>query len=152
MVLATVTWDGGAGDFTWLSAANWSNDTVPTSADDAVIPDLVGTPTINIGTSTSVRSVASAEKISVTAGTWTVAQNSALNAGLDIAGSAVVRLSGTLNGAVDNGGTLDLFGNNVTIVGAMTGSGVITNTGVAVPATLTVDGTGSFGGIIQNGV
>ena len=119
MVLATVTWDGdvganwasalnwdgGAGNFTWLSAANWSGDTVPTSGDDAVIPDLVGTPTIHIGTSTSVRSVTSAEKILVNSGTWTVAQNSSLNAGLDI-GGATLSVGGvfTIGGVSDWGG------------------------------------------------
>jgi hypothetical protein len=34
----TRTWDGGAPDDNWNSADNWSSNTVPTSADDVVIP------------------------------------------------------------------------------------------------------------------
>lgn len=35
---ATVTWDGGAGDGSWHSAANWSGDVSPDAADDVVVP------------------------------------------------------------------------------------------------------------------
>src|SRR5262245_14360908 len=36
-LLATVTWDGDAGDNNWQTAANWSNDSLPTTGDDVVI-------------------------------------------------------------------------------------------------------------------
>ncbi len=39
-VLATVTWDGGAGSQFWEDAANWSANALPTAADDVVIADL----------------------------------------------------------------------------------------------------------------
>ena len=36
-VLAIVTWDGEAGDDLWMTPANWSTNTVPSTADDVVI-------------------------------------------------------------------------------------------------------------------
>ena len=36
-LLAAVTWTGGAGDNNWDTAANWSTDSVPASADDVTI-------------------------------------------------------------------------------------------------------------------
>ncbi|MCU0707282.1 MAG: right-handed parallel beta-helix repeat-containing protein, partial [Pirellula sp.] len=39
-VLATITWDGGAGTPLWEDAANWDTNALPGSADDVVIPDL----------------------------------------------------------------------------------------------------------------
>src|SRR5687768_16218723 len=38
---ATITWDGGAHDFQWSSAANWSGNDEPTIADDVVFPATV---------------------------------------------------------------------------------------------------------------
>ncbi|MEK9144671.1 MAG: hypothetical protein AAB339_03570, partial [Elusimicrobiota bacterium] len=34
---ASVSWDGGAGDGNWYSAANWSPDGIPAPADDVLI-------------------------------------------------------------------------------------------------------------------
>ena len=41
-VLATVTWDGGAGTESWFDAANWDNDVVPQQEDDVVVPSDSG--------------------------------------------------------------------------------------------------------------
>ena len=38
LLLAAVAWDGGAGDNLWSSAANWSGDVLPGSADQVTIP------------------------------------------------------------------------------------------------------------------
>ncbi|MEJ7590084.1 MAG: autotransporter-associated beta strand repeat-containing protein [Planctomycetaceae bacterium] len=70
---------------------------------------------------------------------------------LSIANSAVVIAGGTFNGAVSDGGTLDLNGNGFSIVGALTGLGTVTNTALSGTATLTVDGTATFAGVIQDG-
>ncbi len=66
-LLAVVNWDGGAGTFNWTDANNWDNNLVPTSVDDVVISDLVGTPTIliPISSSATAKTVTSAEKVSV---------------------------------------------------------------------------------------
>ncbi len=34
---AVVTWDGGGGDTSWINGANWSNNAVPTNADQVTI-------------------------------------------------------------------------------------------------------------------
>ena len=70
---------------------------------------------------------------------------------LEITNSAVVQASGSFTGNVSDAGTLDLDGNNVSIVGAFTGSGIVTNSAASGTATLSVNGTGTFGGVIQNG-
>jgi hypothetical protein len=44
---AAVSWDGGAGTSNWFDALNWSNDLVPTAADDVVISSNV---TVNYNT------------------------------------------------------------------------------------------------------
>jgi hypothetical protein len=38
---ASVFWDGGASTSNWCDAANWSNDVIPTAADDVVINTVV---------------------------------------------------------------------------------------------------------------
>lgn len=40
LVMATVTWTGGAGNGAWASSANWDSGALPTSGDDVVIPDV----------------------------------------------------------------------------------------------------------------
>ena len=70
---------------------------------------------------------------------------------LDILSGVSVKAAGSFNGTVNVAGTLDLSGSNDSIVGALTGSGTVTNQSAAFPATLTVNGTGTFGGVIQNG-
>ncbi len=129
-VLATVTWDGGAGTFSWNDANNWDTNTLPTAADDAVIPDLTGTPTITLPTSTSVLSVTSAEKLSLTGAiTLTVAASSSFNNGLNLSGgtlttNAVATLNGSSSwtgatisgtGTLSNLGTLSIASGNVAI-------------------------------------
>ena len=42
------TWTGGAADFLWATAGNWSLVHEPTAGEDATIPNLTGTPTISI--------------------------------------------------------------------------------------------------------
>ena len=39
-LLATITWDGGAGSFNWNDTDNWDTDSIPTALDDAVLGDL----------------------------------------------------------------------------------------------------------------
>ena len=46
-LLAAVSWDGGGDGSSWGDAANWSNDSVPTSADDVTI-DVPGDLTVDL--------------------------------------------------------------------------------------------------------
>ncbi|MBS0197236.1 MAG: hypothetical protein JSR77_10805 [Planctomycetes bacterium] len=39
---ATIAWDGEAGDNNWHTAQNWTDDRLPTSADEVLIPDWAG--------------------------------------------------------------------------------------------------------------
>jgi Putative metal-binding motif/Secretion system C-terminal sorting domain len=52
----TKTWDGGAGDNLWYSAANWDNDILPQIGDDVIIP-LKDTVYLSGSILTSVESV-----------------------------------------------------------------------------------------------
>lgn len=70
---------------------------------------------------------------------------------VSIATGAVLQVGGILNGNVINDGTLDLAGNAVTIVGAFTGVGTVTNSAASGTATLTVNGVGVYDGVIQDG-
>ena len=70
---------------------------------------------------------------------------------LVISNSAVLRAGGTFNGNVSDGGTLDLHGNNVSVVGGLTGSGTVNNNATTGAATLTVNGIGTFSGSIADG-
>src|SRR5262249_18743129 len=47
---AAVFWDGGGDNLNWSNAQNWSNDVVPTSADDVTI-NRAATPQVQIGQS-----------------------------------------------------------------------------------------------------
>ena len=40
VVLATVTWTGGAGNLVWTTSGNWDSGALPGAGDDVVIPDL----------------------------------------------------------------------------------------------------------------
>ncbi|MBX9624960.1 MAG: PKD domain-containing protein, partial [Gemmataceae bacterium] len=66
---ATITWTGGAGDLKWETAGNWDLNRLPTSTDDAVIPDIGAagpslTVTLDSGTPT-VRSITAAENLTL---------------------------------------------------------------------------------------
>ena len=53
---ATRTWDGGGADNNWSTAANWSADTIPTSADEVVF-DATATKNATVDTALTVNSV-----------------------------------------------------------------------------------------------
>jgi hypothetical protein len=46
---ASVSWDGGGDGSSWSNATNWSNDQIPSAADDVTI-DPTGTVNISVGT------------------------------------------------------------------------------------------------------
>ena len=88
----------------------------------------------------------------ILSGTNTYSGATAVNAGT-LAGGATNALSGSSAFTVAGGAFLDLGGFDQTI-GSLAGSGTVTNSGVASPATLTGGGDNTstlFSGIIQNG-
>src|SRR5262245_37265074 len=104
---ATVSWDGGGGNNSWHTAANWSGNAVPGLNDDVII-DVPGDITVVYSTgSTTVRSLQCQEGFQLTGGTLTVtAGASVVNGALRLgAGALVVRGAGatfTANGATTN--------------------------------------------------
>ena len=61
----TKTWDDGANDRKWSSAANWSGDTLPGSGDDVCIPPLSGAP-VAVDTPVLVQTVAAQHPVNAT--------------------------------------------------------------------------------------
>ncbi len=68
-MLATISWDGGAGTTSWHDAANWSTDTLPGAADDVIIDDI-GSITIEYTQAipTLVQSILNSEGLAISAG------------------------------------------------------------------------------------
>ena len=143
-VPALVTWLNPAGG-DWNTAANWVGGVVPSATDDAVIPDLPGTPTITFSSDTTVRSVVSAERIFFDGGrNWTITADSSLNAGIDL--SAASR--------VITGGVLTLAGASSVADGRFDGTGSVRQTGTMTLVSGALDANTSFnneGTIIQSG-
>lgn len=134
---ATVTWIAVGGG-SWNDGGNWDSGTVPGPADDAIIPNLVGEPTITISAGgADARSINSQERVSMFgAGGIRVTQPSTFAAGLDItAGSGILRGGGTIT----IGGTSVWAGNSPSI-------GFST---VVIAGELTIDTSG--GSFVVNG-
>ena len=106
---------------------------------------------IQNGTSTTALTKAGSGTLTLS-GANTYSGATAINAGT-LAGGATNALSGSSAFTVAGGAFLDLGGFDQTI-GSLAGSGTVTNSGVASPATLTGGGDNTstlFSGIIQNG-
>lgn len=67
----TVTWDGGGGDCSWHTAANWSNDEVPGPTNDVVI-GITNVTITHASGSTVVKSLQCAAGLEVAGGSLTV--------------------------------------------------------------------------------
>lgn len=107
---ATVSWDGGGGNNSWHTAANWSTDTVPGAADDVVVNvpgDLALSYTSGF---TTVRSLQCEEGFQFSGGTLTVtAGTSFVHGPLVLTGGELVvsgaSASFTASGSATNTGT-----------------------------------------------
>jgi hypothetical protein len=122
-----IGWDGGASTTNWGDAANWTNDTVPTSTTDVSLS--FGSPTtIDVNGTFSVKNL-------------TIGTNTTLNFG-----------SGTLNvtgNYIQSSGTLNINTGNFNVTGSSTLNGGSTNVNSG-----TYLSTGSFGlggGTLANG-
>ncbi|MFO1064114.1 MAG: hypothetical protein U0892_09650 [Pirellulales bacterium] len=135
-LLAVVTWDGGAGSLNFGDALNWSDDTAPSAVNDYVIPDLVGTPTIDIAVG-DVRSLVSVEKIGVSS-SLRVSATSTVFGGLDF-------FNGTVT--VNNGAILTLQGSSTWSAGTLAGTGTLRNEGTF---DIVGGGTRVINGVLEN--
>ncbi|MFO0943020.1 MAG: hypothetical protein U0930_19965 [Pirellulales bacterium] len=176
-LLATITWDGGAGTFNFGDANNWDSNTIPGLTDDAVIPDLAGTPTIVVAGTRSVRSLSSSELIGMSSGSLTLQNNSSFNSGmslsggsLNVASGAVLSLAGTSQltgtaalgglGEYRNLGSMTLAAADITFNGVLRNQGTMTqnsgqlilgNTGQWINEVTGVFNAGATGGVIAAG-
>ncbi|MCZ7628880.1 MAG: hypothetical protein M5U19_07355 [Microthrixaceae bacterium] len=122
----TVSWDGGAGDGRWDTAANWDTDVVPGSTDRACIPEG-STAEHSTGTS-SVGSVDAQGTLRVSGGTLGIAGDSSVSnlqvAGGILDGSGDLAVTDTFTwtyGTVRGGGVLRLApGSSGSISGTVT--------------------------------
>ena len=80
---AAVSWDGGASG-SWNTAANWSNDSIPTSSDDVTIDNAAVTTSSNISFST----------LTIGSGTYTTSLT--LTNNITSGGSITINNAGTL--------------------------------------------------------
>ncbi len=130
-LLATVTWDGGGGDFQWGNDLNWSTDAQPQLADDVLIGNI-GSP-VAVNVPVNVATIDSSVGIVLGgltpfqvvtgnfAGGFSVTASNSVNLGTStIAGGAWN--SATVNGMITNTGLLSFPGLSVNF-------GQITNQG-----------------------
>ncbi len=103
--------------------------------DRAIIGDLSGTPTIVVDGTAIVKGVDSAELIQVTAGSFTVLDNSEFT-GLDVAGGTLSLGRSNVNAAgttLRAGGTLELANDSALGTGGLTiNGGTVTAVGSAI--------------------
>ncbi len=138
---APVTWTGGGGDGLWNTPKNWSNNKVPTSADDVTIGNFTVTANgdtdfANTVTCTGTFILNANMNIS-SAGSFT---NLTLMAGTILQGT--VTITGTLTmsgGNINTPGNVTISGlTMVTANGTLSSSGTVTNSG-----TINITGNGS---------
>jgi hypothetical protein len=124
---AALTWDGGGGNNLWSNRFNWSNDQLPTSADDVTINVANPTLTIFQDTPAAVHSLKT-ENINALqftgAGSLSLAAASSIDSGLSLnAGTLTANDALTVNGPFSlSGGTLN-GSSTVTVNGSLTWSG-----------------------------
>jgi RHS repeat-associated protein len=118
LLMATVTWAVDADGF-WDVASNWSNNEVPGLDDDVVIDRAGGPFTITVRSGAqSINSLQSAERLSITGGSLTLASTSTISSDFSLS-------AGTLT----SNGALTLSGETTWTSGTIGGSGSVINTG-----------------------
>jgi hypothetical protein len=91
---ASVTWDGGGGDFSWQNRTNWSGDALPTAADDAVI-NVAGNDTIITSSNVTIRSVQCSNNLTLAGGTFRVTAGvSVVQGRLSVTGNYLLAAAG----------------------------------------------------------
>ena len=65
-LLSAVSWDGGGDGTNWTDPNNWSNNALPTSADDVTI-NVLGSPSIVMTGNQNIRSLSNAESLTIPA-------------------------------------------------------------------------------------
>ncbi len=89
-LLSAVAWTGGAGDNNWDTAANWSTDSVPGSADDVTI-NIAANVVHSNNVTDSINSLTSTEPLTLSGGTLSIASASTITNSLSITGGTLDR-------------------------------------------------------------
>jgi hypothetical protein len=94
---ATIIWDGGGGDGLWQTAANWTDDLLPGTADDVILTAAGGPLTSITNTlQTTVRSLQSSNALVQLGGSLRLtAGESRLDGPLTLIGNPLVTIAGT---------------------------------------------------------
>src|SRR6185369_10400110 len=117
LATTSATWNGGGGDSKWETAANWSTGSVPTAANDVVIPS--GFAAIQFTFSSGNRSVNS-----ITASSPV---NVSTNSGITLTLNSASTFSGlTLNGVLSGSGDIHVTGSLNYTGQLMSGTGTTT--------------------------
>jgi hypothetical protein len=91
---ATVTWDGGGGDFSWQNPANWNANTLPGTGDDAVI-NIAGNATITTSSNVTIRSLQCSNSLTLAGGTFRVTAGASIVQGqFSVTGSFTLSATG----------------------------------------------------------
>ena len=111
-VLAAVSWDGGGDGINWSDGLNWSTNALPTSADDVTI-SVPGTITVTHASGNdTIRSLTSAENLSITGGNLTVTTGaSSVSGTFNLAYPATLSVNGAGASFVANSTTTFSGGN-----------------------------------------
>src|SRR5688572_4250126 len=93
---ATISWDGGGGNNSWQTAANWSGNVLPGANDDVIIDVAGDIAVVHSSGTTSVRSLNCQEGFQLLGGSLTVTAGASTVAGALrlAAGSLTVRGAG----------------------------------------------------------
>jgi hypothetical protein len=116
---AVISWDGGGGDFRWENPLNWSNDALPSAADDVQI----STPGITVTHSSgddSVSTLTSQAALWISGGTLAVEGASTIHDALTMTNGATLTGSGdiTIDGQLDwESGTISGPGTQLALLG-----------------------------------
>src|SRR5262245_5484713 len=140
-VPAAVFWDGGGDGVNWGSAANWSNDLLPTAADDVTInaPPAV---TVQVGSfvTATCHSLQSQNSLTLSGGPLTIAALSSINGTLTLTSPfSTLTANGDLtvtnlthgNGTVTGPANVTITGAWTWTGGTQTGTGRTVNAGTA---------------------
>ncbi len=113
----TILWTGRSGDGSWHTPGNWNLNRVPVPADDAVIPDLLGTASVTHSTgTTSVNTLDVSEPFVVAGSTLALAAASSIRGPFTLSGTLQPTMA-TVSGPFQlAGGTIGGSGSGVLTV------------------------------------
>ena len=117
---AAIEWDGGGGDGSWHTAANWSGDRVPGSADDVTINAPAGVTVVFSSGLATVRSLQGRSSLQLTGGRLSLAGGqSRITGPFSLAGFGTLRIQGAGTELSVEGGTSLVGGTLECVQGAV---------------------------------